>query len=319
MTEWIVLFLAAVFLSAAAAAGIWVYMRKRYIAFTDQVCQSIDDILAGRGSREFEMDEETLLSKFQMRLKRLEEITVSAAKESERQKLEVQSVVSDISHQLKTPVANVVLYCDSAMNPALSQEERDQCMKILKGQVEKLEFLIQSLIRMSRMEQNMIRLSPEQVPLGEILEAAGEAIAGKAKAKGISVDLECPEGLFVYCDWKWTLEAVLNVLDNAVKYSPEGGSVSIAVQPLEIYTKISVKDRGIGISPEHITDVCRRFFREERAGRTEGLGIGLYLTREILEKERGYMKIRSKPDEGTEVSVYLLRKSFGCMENKGYK
>ena len=304
--EWIVALLAAALLTGSAAAGIGIYMRRKYIAFTDQVCRSIDEILSGNGTGRFDVDDETLLSKLQMKLKRLEEITAAVARENEKQKLEVQGVVADISHQLKTPVANVVMYCDTAMNPALSDEERERCMKILKGQVDKLEFLIQSLIRMSRLEQNIIRLNPERTSLRGMLDEATESIAGKASAKGMEIKLVCPRECFVYCDLRWTLEAVLNVLDNAVKYSDEGGEISIEAQPFEIYTRIQITDNGIGISSEHVTDVCRRFFREGRGNRTEGLGIGLYLTREILEKEQGYMKIRSEIDEGTEVSLYLL-------------
>ena len=110
----------------------------------------------------------------------------------------------------------------------------------------------------------------------------------------------------LWCDEKWTLEALTNVLDNAVKYSPKGRRVQVCSECLEIYTKISISDSGIGILPEHINDVCRRFYREERAAKTEGLGIGLYLTREILDREKGYLKIFSEKNQGTTVALYLL-------------
>ena len=306
MSEWIIALAAAAIGIGLAAAGIWSYMRRRYIAYTEEVCGSIDRILAGEKLEEQSCDEDTLFSKVQMKLERLREITAVSAQESEERKLEVQGIVSDISHQLKTPIANVVMYCDTAVNPELTEEDRAKCMEILRGQVGKLDFLVQSLMRMSRMEQNMITIRPEKVSLARLMEDAAQSVAAQAGKKGIIVKTECPEEVYLYCDERWTLEAIFNVLDNAVKYSPDGGTVVIRSRRMEIYTAVVVEDEGFGISPEHINDVCNRFFREERVKRTEGLGIGLYLTREILEKESGYLRIRSQVNRGTEVSLFLL-------------
>lgn len=306
MSEWIIALAVAAIGIGLAAAGIWSYMRRRYIAYTEEVCGSIDRILAGEKLEEQSCDEDTLFSKVQMKLERLHEITAVSAQESEERKLEVQGIVSDISHQLKTPIANVVMYCDTAVNPELTEEDRAKCMEILRGQVGKLDFLVQSLMRMSRMEQNMITIRPEKVSLARLMEDAAQSVAAQAGKKGIIVKTECPEEVYLYCDERWTLEAIFNVLDNAVKYSPDGGTVVIRSRRMEIYTAVVVEDEGFGISPEHINDVCKRFFREERVKRTEGLGIGLYLTREILEKESGYLRIRSQVNRGTEVSLFLL-------------
>lgn len=304
--QWMIVPAASLLLAGTISAGIWFHMRRKYIRFTEKVCRSIDNILEGKDPESMETEEESLASKTTMRLKRLREITAASARENERQKQEVQSVVSDISHQLKTPIANVVMYCDTAMNPQLSEEERAHCMEVLKGQVRRLDFLVQTLIRLARLEQNMIRLQPQQTSLRELVNAAEDIIHAKAAEKEIQVEMSCPEDTKLWCDEKWTLEALINILDNAVKYSPKGSCIRVCSEQLEIYTKISVSDSGMGILPEHINDVCRRFYREERAAKTEGLGIGLYLTREILDREKGYLKILSKENQGTTVSLYLL-------------
>lgn len=304
--QWMIVPAVSLLLAGTISAGIWFHMRGKYIRFTEKVCRSIDNILEGKDPESMETEEESLASKTAMRLKRLREITAASARESERQKQEVQSVVSDISHQLKTPIANVVMYCDTAMNPQLSEEERAHCMEVLKGQVRRLDFLVQTLIRLARLEQNMIRLQPQQTSLRELVNAAEDIIHAKAAEKEIQVEMSCPEDTELWCDEKWTLEALINILDNAVKYSPKGSRIRVCSEQLEIYTKISVSDSGMGILPEHINDVCRRFYREERAAKTEGLGIGLYLTREILDREKGYLKILSKENQGTTVSLYLL-------------
>ncbi|MCU6746184.1 MULTISPECIES: sensor histidine kinase [Lachnospiraceae] len=286
--------------------AVWLHMRRKYIRFTEEVCESIEQILKGSAGEAFDTESDELLSKIQMQLLRLQEITEFHARESERQKQEVQGIVSDISHQLKTPIANIVMYCDTAVNPKLPPEERDTCLKVLKHQVGKLEFLVQSLIQMSRMEQNMICLHTDTVSLTQLLEDAKESIAVRAEKKQIKVEISGTGEKSLRCDEKWTLEALFNVLDNAVKYSAPGSTIRIQSDPMEIYTRIQIQDEGMGIAPEHINDVCKRFYREEQAARTEGLGIGLYLTREIVEKENGYLKIQSKRGIGTSVSVYLL-------------
>ncbi len=292
-------------ISGSAAAGIWLHMRRKYISFTEKICKRIDDILEARGTEAFDTEEDTLSSKVEMKLKRLQEITSSAARESEAREAEVQEIISDLSHQLKTPVANIMLYCDTAANPLLAEEKRRKCMEILKQQVSKLDFLVQAMIRMSRLEQNVIALRPGEVSLLRLLERSEQSIRAKAEARGILTDISCREDVRLFCDEKWTAEAILNVLDNAVKYSPPGSRITVRTERLEIYTKIEIADEGPGISPEHVTDVCKRFFREDKAAETEGVGIGLYLTREILEKEKGYLKIYSGKHKGAVIAVYL--------------
>ena len=303
ITASVIVFL--VFLGAASA-GIWLHMRRNYISFAEETCRSIDAVLNGRSAEALDTDEDTLLSKVQMKLKRLEEITAAAARESEAREQEVQGIISDLSHQLKTPVANIEMYCDTAMNPVITEDERAKCMEVLKDQVGKLDFLVQAMIRMSRLEQNIISLHPDTVSLRHLLDKALQGVRRKAAEKKISLEILCDEDVILLCDEKWTAEALFNVLDNAVKYSPSGSGVAVRCERLEIYTKIEIKDEGIGISPEHAADVCKRFFREEKAAKTEGVGIGLYLTREILEKENGYLKISPGERAGTAVSVYLL-------------
>lgn len=306
MSNGLVLAIAAVLLCAVCIwAGVWIYMRRKYVDFTNAVCGSIDQILSGEGTGDFDFDDESLLSKIQMRLERLADITEAAARESEEQKKQVQSIVSDISHQLKTPIANITMYSDTALRPELSEETRQQCLRTLKNQVRKLDSLIQSLLQMSRLENEIIVLHPRENVLKNTLFEVAESIRLRAQKKGTEVTLECPENLHVYYDEKWTAEAIFNIVDNSVKYTGDCGKIRICVEPLEIYTKITVEDNGTGIAPEHINDVCRRFFREEKSSSIEGVGIGLYLTREIITKQNGYLKIKSEEGKGTSVSVYL--------------
>lgn len=284
----------------------WFYMRRKYITFTEDVCKSIDQILQGQGTDGFAFEDETLLSKIQMRLNRLADITEAAATQSEEQKQQVMSIVSNISHQLKTPIANVTMYCDTAMRRGISEETRQDCLKILEKQVKKLDSLIQSLLQMSRMENNIISLHPEKNNLKNTLYEIIESIRPMVRKKNLDIQLECPEDIILSYDEKWTSEAIANIVDNSIKYTNPCGKIQIKVECLEIYTKIILQDTGMGISPQHINDVCKRFYREEKTRNEEGIGIGLYLTREIITKQNGYLKITSQEGKGTTVAVYLL-------------
>ena len=297
---------AAVLCTALICTGMWFRMRRKYVTFAGEVCASIDMILKGNGTSAFELEEETLLSRIQMRLKRLSEITEAAARESEDQKKQVQSIVSDISHQLKTPIANITMYCDTALRPGISEEMQKQCLKTMEKQVRRLDALIQSLVQMSRLENNMIELHVEENDIKNTLFEIVESARIKAQKKKISLELDCPDGLALRYDEKWTAEAIFNLVDNSVKYTMDGGKVWIHVEPMEMYTRIVVEDNGVGIAPEHINDVCKRFFREEKANHVEGVGIGLYLIREIIMKQGGYLKILSEEGKGTQVQVFLL-------------
>lgn len=308
MDNWKIWLIVAV-ASAFCVLVIWgcmrLYMRKQYVTFTEEICASIDCILKGESSEDFSLDDETLLSKVQMRLKRLSDITEAAARESEEQKRQVQSIVSDISHQLKTPIANITMYCDTAVRGQLPEETRKECLAVLGKQVKKLDSLIQSLLQMSRLENHIIMLHPERNQLINTLYEVVESIRLRVRNKKQDIRLDCPEDIILSYDEKWTAEAIFNIVDNSVKYSAEGGKIRIYAEPLEMFTKITVEDNGMGIAPDHINDVCKRFYREEKAARTEGVGIGLFLTREIITRQNGFLKIQSTEGEGTKVAVYL--------------
>lgn len=295
--------------SAFCVLVIWgcmrIYMRKQYVTFTEEICASIDCILKGESPDDFSLDDETLLSKVQMRLKRLSDITEAAARESEEQKRQVQSIVSDIAHQLKTPIANITMYCDTAVRGELPEETRKECLSVLGKQVKKLDSLIQSLLQMSRLENHIIMLHPERNQLINTLYEVVESIRLRVRNKKQDIRLDCPEDIILSYDEKWTAEAIFNIVDNSVKYSAEGGKIRIYAEPLEMFTKITVEDNGMGIAPGHINDVCKRFYREEKVARTEGVGIGLFLTREIITRQNGFLKIQSTEGEGTKVAVYL--------------
>ncbi|OUO28329.1 HAMP domain-containing sensor histidine kinase [Eubacterium sp. An3] len=260
--------------------------------------------------RESDYDE-TKLSRLETKWKRFLTASSLSRDALTREKENVKSLVSDISHQTKTPMTNIRLYVSLLEELLLTetgmtrQEEALGMLKELTRQTEKLEFLIQSLTKMSRLESNIVEVRPEKQPILPLLsEVIDEAVA-KAEQKRITIHNTYEGEACASFDFKWTKEAVGNVLDNAVKYSPAGSTVTISVTEYEMYLAVSIKDEGIGIREEEIPKIFGRFYRAEEVRQEEGVGIGLYLTREILKKEDGYVKVKSKPGEGAEFMIYL--------------
>lgn len=160
---------------------------------------------------------------------------------------------------------------------------------------------------MSRLESDVLEVVPACQKLAPLLEEVVLEVSGKAGKKKINVCCEVPENTEAAYDRKWTVEALTNILDNAVKYSPEGSRIKVEVKEYEFYVCILVSDQGIGIREEEKAQIFTRFYRSTQVQQEDGIGIGLYLAREILQKESGYIKVTSKPGEGSCFGVYLPR------------
>lgn len=275
----------------------------------DRLDKMLDAALTG-DFRESDYDE-TKLSRLETKWKRFLAASSLSKDALTREKENVKSLVSDISHQTKTPMTNIRLYA-SLLEELIHKEEnmfrQEEALVMTKElirQTEKLEFLIQSLTKMSRLESNIVTVRPERQKIAPLLSEVLEEAAMKAEKKGVHLRNEYMGNAEASFDFKWTKEALGNVVDNAVKYSPNGGVVALSVTEYEMYLAIGVKDTGIGIREEEIPKIFGRFYRAVEVSQEEGVGIGLYLTREILKKENGYVKVKFRPGNGSEFLLYL--------------
>ena len=288
-------------------AGLWIILQRRQIGyFADDVCETIDAAIAGRQPENFHPYEDSLTSKVQGKLMQYYDIMHEGRLQSQRDKETLQSLVSDISHQVKTPVANIKLYTGILQKPELPEEKRVLFVATMDEQINKLDFLMQSLIKMSRLETGTFVLTPTEARLGDTIAQAMSTVWAKAEKKQIELTVDCAPEIMVQHDPKWTAEAIGNILDNAVKYTPAGGRVAITVRPWQFYTRIYIADTGIGIPEEHYNDVFQRFYRAQEVAAEEGVGLGLYLANGIITRQKGYISVKSKVGEGTTFSVYLL-------------
>ncbi len=223
--------------------------------------------------------------------------------EQEREKL--KELVSDISHQTKTPLVNILLYSQLLQEQSLDKQSR-QLVGEIQQQTEKLEFLIQSLVKISRLETGTFQLSPSENEINSLIQSAIEQISPNAEKKQILV-IYTSESCIAVFDRKWTQEALFNILDNAVKYSPENSKIQITVKSFEMFVSIEVSDSGIGISEEELPRIFRRFYRGQNVREQNGVGIGLYLSRQIVEEQGGYIQVESKIGKGSVFKLFLPR------------
>ena len=282
-----------------------IWRRKNW----NRLNQMLDEGIRGE-FRESRYDE-TELSRLECKWKQFLEGSAISRANLEKEKENIKSMISDISHQTKTPVANIRLYAEllgeSLQNSQAPEAQRDMAAQI-QSQAEKLDFLLQSLTKMSRLESDIVAVRPVCQRILPLLEQVKEEALLAAQKKGIQLKLCCPEDFEVLYDAKWTSEALFNILDNAVKYSPSGGTVRVAARAYEMYGAVSVKDEGAGILEEEIPKIFGRFYRPEQVRQEEGVGIGLYLAREILRKQEGYIKVCSTPGKGSVFTVFLPRR-----------
>lgn len=262
----------------------------------------IDSVIDGTFS-EATFDE-SLLSSLEAKLKRYLSHSHMTSQKLEEEKNVIKSLISDISHQTKTPIANIMLYSSLLMERDNISDDTRNMIEQVNLQSQKLDFLIEALITASRLETSIISVNPIKNSISELVDNILIQIESKSKAKNIDITTDIEEGYAIF-DMKWTVEAIYNIVENAVKYTQNGGSVKIIAIPYELFYRIDIIDNGIGIEDKDLCKIFQRFYRSQNVQQIEGVGIGLYLTREIISSECGYIKVASKINEDTTFSVFL--------------
>ena len=281
------------------------YFQKKLTLFTDSLCRTLDDMMDSAARPEMDYEAETLLARISHRLERLYNIMQKDRNTVAKEKADLQSLLSDISHQTKTPIANLKMLNETMLTRPISEEQRREFLQATGSQLDKLDFLIQAMVKTSRLETGVITLEKKDALIEETLINAINGLLAPMEKKGIELTVDCPEGLSISHDSRWTSEALFNLLDNAVKYTPAGGSIHVSVQNWEMYWKIDVTDTGRGIPEREQATIFKRFYREEAVHEVDGIGIGLYLAREIITMQGGYILVTSEVGKGSTFSVFL--------------
>lgn len=282
----------------------YIHLKHDVYEYTEKLDIAINKMLKNEELKTSSYKQDDLWGKIYNRLVRLSHLYTHKNLEISEEKNKLKELVSDISHQTKTPIANIKLYLEM-MTDETDFDRNQEYLKKMNGQVDKLDFLLQSMVKMSRLETGTIKIQKQKTPLANTLAMAISNVIIKAEKKNITIDVQYDERLELNHDKKWTAEAIFNILDNAVKYTNDGGNIHIVVCKQELFTKISIEDTGKGIIPERQATIFTRFYREPEVHDNDGIGIGLYLAREIIMLQNGYIEVYSKIGKGSTFMIYL--------------
>ena len=306
---WMWIAAGAVLWAGASSALVLYIQRRRRAAELEELAGLVRDVLDDREIEEKAAGEETLYGRIEHMLVRIQRMNRGRQEELTESRSRVQKLITEIAHQMRTPLANGGTYLE-LLEGELSEREDPVAdpvpmyLEALRSSQEKLRFLTEEFIRISRLENNIIRIRKEERDIAGTIGDALAQVRPMAEEKGVRISEHLPEGLSCPHDLGWFGEALWNVLDNAVKYSQEGGRIWVEASRGELYLTIRVADEGIGIDEGEEARVFQRFYRGRRTASYEGLGVGLYLAREITARHGGFMEIQRR-DPGVEVRVCL--------------
>ncbi|MDE6566248.1 MAG: HAMP domain-containing histidine kinase [Lachnospiraceae bacterium] len=292
--------------------GLWAVLATTALLFVIKkqrdTYRKLDEILVkmmeGEQVAAMEFDE-SAFSLFSNHLKTLSDKLSLEIDRADQEKEQVKQLISNMSHQLKTPFANVMMYAELLEGDNLTEEQRGKFMGKLKMQLDKMDWLLTSLFKMTRLEQNVIDFEVEKAGIRQTIQNAIGMVYDKAEKKKISFQV-CPfSDTLLWHNRAWTTEVIGNLLENAIKYTAEDGQIEISLESLENYSIIHIRDNGMGIDEEDCPHIFERFYRGKDAEHIEGSGIGLYLSKKILERERGYLTVKSDQGKGSDFAVFL--------------
>lgn len=219
-------------------------------------------------------------------------------------KRQLADLLSDISHQIKTPLASITIMTDLLKNPELPEEKREEFTDKIDSQVSRITWLIRNLLTLSQLDADMLRLKKDDVSVRELLRRSCQPFEILAELKGVELRILAKEDMRMVCDEKWTEEAVSNIVKNCVEHTSSGGRVEITADQSNFSTNIRIRDNGEGIAREHLPHVFERFYKG--GSRSEdSVGIGLAMSKQIIMKQNGTVSVKSEVGKGTEFHIKM--------------
>ena len=236
--------------------------------------------------------------------------TIMLREESDQlktEKLVLKNSISDISHQLKTPLTSILIMLDNILdNPKMDEKTKNDFIINVHHQVEHINFLIVSLLKLSRIDADVIEFKKEKINVQKIIQEVLKNVEILKEVKNINIRYNIDKNIFYKGDYKWELEALTNLIKNAVEYSKDSGKIEIIAEDNPLFTRIIIKDYGEGMTKQELKNIFKRFYKGENSS-SDSIGIGLNLAKKIIEKDNGYIKVKSKKNEGTVFEIRYMK------------
>ncbi len=229
------------------------------------------------------------------------------AENSLQDKIKLKESLEDISHQLKTPLTSIMIMLDNILEtPNMSEETRTEFIKDIKREVLNINFLVQTLLKLSKFDANSIEFINSEVYVKELLEASMKNLSALCDLKNIKVNICGDSNIKVICDVKWQVEALTNIIKNSIEHSALNSNIDIKYEQNKMYTKIEIQDYGKGIAKEDLPHIFERFYKGKNAS-SDSIGIGLALAKVIIEKNNGNIRVESEEGKGSKfvITTYI--------------
>lgn len=221
-------------------------------------------------------------------------------------KIHLKNAMSDISHQLKTPLTSMTVMADLLENPELPDAKRREFVRRAQNQLERMEWLVTSLLKLSKIDAGTVYFKKDDVNVQELIEKTLEPLHGGIDEKKINLTVYGGRNTAFQGDFQWSIEALVNIIKNCVEHLPERGNLQITFSENTLYTEINVIDDGNGIAKEDLPYIFKRFYKGKNAG-DDSVGIGLAMAYTIVKEQNGSLDVRSTQGEGTAFTIKFFR------------
>lgn len=289
-------------LCGAACFGVFALYKRRQRKRLDRLVSYLAAVNSGSYDLDLDSNSENADSRLQNEIYKTTVTLREAAQQSSESREQLKTALSDISHQLKTPLTSIVITTENLLdNPDLPPELRQEFLRDIYQASNHISFLVQSLLTLSKLDADSIVLKRKPEPLKEIFSEVTQNIAVLAELRGVSVTA-ADNAVTLGCDKKWLCEALTNIVKNCVEHTGAGGTVRLTAAANPLYTAITVSDNGQGIAPEDLPHIFERFYRGKNAA-DDSVGIGLALAKAIIEKAGGTIRAASEAGKGSEFSI----------------
>lgn len=228
-----------------------------------------------------------------------------AAENSNKEKLELKDSLSDISHQLKTPLTSILIILDNLIDdPEMDKDTREDFIKDIKREINSINFLVQSILKLSKLDTNTINFIEEETELKKLINQAIENVSMLSDLRNVNINLKIKSNPVIKCDFKWQVEAMSNILKNCIDHSNENSEVTVTIEDNKVYSKITIKDNGSGIDKNDLPHIFERFYKGKNAT-PDSIGIGLSLSKRIIEEDNGKITVKSDESGTTFIIKYF--------------
>ncbi len=302
---WVMVFLLLSLLVTVIILIIWYVIKEERKLL--KLSNYVNDLVLKKDSLKLEENEEGMISKLQNDLYKLTIVLREAYDNESREKLEMKKSLEDISHQLKTPLTAMMITLDNLSNDELKPDLRKSFLEDVKRQVDKMNFLIKSLLKLSRFDAGVIKFKSENIRVKSLVNDVIKSVSVLAEINDVKIKANGDDNTSFTGDYNWQLEAVTNVVKNAVEHSTPGETVTIKFRENAVYTLISVVNHGNVINEQDMKNIFTRFYKGKNAT-YESIGIGLSLSKSIIEKGGGYVRVSSSKKDGTRFDIKYLKR-----------